>query len=229
MVTVEVAVETIAAARCAVAEGADRLELCADLPRAGVTPSAGFIRTVRGLVELPLHVLIRPRPGDFVYRPEELTAMLADIAECRRAGVDGVVIGVLSAGGLVDREQTARLLDAARPLAVTFHRAIDQTPDPAATLTTLLELGVERVLSSGGRETALEGSRCLARLQRSFGAAITLMAGGGVRGAHVARLVAASGVREVHVGLPADAEPDRVRAVVAALRGPGSGAVPETP
>ncbi len=222
---VEAAVETVVAARSAVAEGADRLELCADLPRDGVTPSAGFIRTVRAQLEVPLHVLIRSRPGDFVYGDEEMAVMLADIAECRRAGVDGVVIGALTPTGTMAREQTARLIAAARPLAVTFHRAIDRTPDPAATLTTLVELGVERVLTAGGGPAAADGAPNLARLQQAFGGVITLMAGGGVRSTNVRAIVATSGVREVHVGVPADAEAGRVGAVVAALRALG----PETP
>lgn len=227
---VEAAVETLDAARRAVAEGAGRLELCADLPREGVTPSAGFIRTVRTQVELPLHVLVRPRPGDFVYSADELAVMLADIAECRRAGVDGVVIGALTPGRTIDREQTARLLRAARPLAVTFHRAIDLVPDPAAAVTTLVELGIERALTSGGGRTAVDGTPTLARLQQAFGGVITLMAGGGVRGGNARTIVATSGVPEVHVGVPADAEAGRVGAVVAALHDLPSGRRrPETP
>jgi copper homeostasis protein len=221
---VEAAVETIDAARRAVAEGAGRLELCADLPRDGVTPSAGFIRTARAMLEVPLHVLVRPRPGDFVYGPDELGVMLADIAECRRAGVDGVVIGAMTSAQTIDREQTARLLAAARPLAVTFHRAIDLAQDPAAALTTLVELGVERVLTSGGGRTAADGSRSLARLQQVFGGVITLMAGGGVRSTNAQFIVSTTGVRELHVGVPADAEAGRVRAVVAALFGMPSAA-----
>lgn len=227
---VEAAVETIDAARRAVAEGAGRLELCADLPRDGVTPSAGFIRTVRAVLDVPLHVLVRPRPGSFEYSPDELRLMLADIAECRRAGVDGVVVGALTPEGTIDREHTARLLAAARPLAVTFHRAIDLVPDPAAAVTTLVELGVERVLTSGGGRTAVDGCRDLARLQRAFGGVITLMAGGGVRAGNVRAIVGTSGVREVHVGVPADAEAGRVGAVVEALRDlPSGGRRTETP
>jgi copper homeostasis protein len=230
MVLVEAAVETVAAARRAVLEGAGRLELCADLPRDGVTPSAGLIRTVRALVEVPLHVLIRPRPGDFTYDAPELAVMLADIAECRRAGVDGVVIGALTAEHRVDREQTARLVEAARPLSVTFHRAVDRTEDLAGAVTTLLELGVERILTAGGMDTARAGAPELARLQRSFGHGITIMAGGRVRGDNVSAIVAAGRVEEVHVGLPGNGEPGRIAAVVAALAGAAAGGHrPETP
>jgi len=217
-VLVEVAVETVAAARGAVADGAARLELCSGLTSGGLTPSAGLIRVVRSLVELPVYVLIRPRSGDFVYSGDELSAMLADIAECRRAGVDGVVIGALTPEHQINRAQTAALARAARPLAVTFHRAVDHVPDPAVALTTLIELGIERVLTSGSAPTAAEGVSTLARLQRTFGGAITVLAGGQVRAGNVAGIVATSGVREVHVGMPEDAEPGRVGKVVSALR-----------
>lgn len=221
MVLVEAAVESVAAARQAVADGAGRLELCADLARDGTTPSAGLIRLVRARVEIPLHVLIRPRPGDFVYDRDEMAVMLADIAECRRAGVDAVVIGALTREGVVDRVLTAALVSAARPLTVTFHRAVDRTPDIAAALTTLVELGIERVLTSGGAPSAAAGIPVLARLQVAFGGAIGLLAGGQVRAENVASVVAGSGVREVHVGMPDGAEPGRVSRVVEALRGGG--------
>lgn len=221
MVLVEAAVESVAAAQRAVAEGAGRLELCADLARDGTTPSAGLIRLVRARVEVPLHVLIRPRPGDFVYDRDESAVMLADIAECRRAGVDGVVIGALTREGTVDRTLTAALAIAARPLTVTFHRAVDRTPDIAAALTTLVELGIERVLTSGGAPSAAAGTPVLARLELAFGGAIGLLAGGKVRAENVAGVLTGSGVREVHVGMPDGAEPGRVRGVVEVLRGGG--------
>lgn len=221
MVLLEAAVESVRAAHLAVAEGAGRLELCADLARDGITPSAGVIRLVRARVDVPLHVLIRPRPGDFVYGRDETAVMLADIAECRRAGVDGVVIGALTREGLVDPILTRALARAARPLTVTFHRAVDRTPDIAAALTTLVELGIERVLTSGGAPSAAAGIAELARLQLAFGGAIGILAGGQVRADNVARLVAGSGVREVHVGLPDGAEPGRVSGVAAVLRGGG--------
>lgn len=219
MVLVEAAVESVAAAQRAVAEGASRLELCADLARDGVTPSAGLIRVARARLEVALHVLIRPRPGDFVYDRDELAVMLADIAECRRAGADGVVIGALTREGTLDRAITAALVQAARPLAVTFHRAVDRAPDLASALTTLVELGIERALTSGGAPSAGAGIHTLARLQQTFGSAITLLAGGHVRAENVAGIVSGSGVREVHVGMPDGAEPGRVNGVVGVLRG----------
>ena len=218
-VLVEAAVETLAAAVQAERDGAGRLELCADLARDGTTPSAGLIRAVRERVDIPVHVIIRPRPGDFHYDAGELAVMLADIGECRRAGVDGVVIGALTAAGAVDREMTARLLAAARPLRVTFHRAADATRDLGATVALLAELGVHHVLTSGGAPTALEGAERLAGLERTFGRTIGILAGGGVRPESVAELVRRSGVRQVHVGFPWRAPADRIAGVVAALRG----------
>ncbi|MBK8003072.1 MAG: copper homeostasis protein CutC [Gemmatimonadetes bacterium] len=218
-ILVEAAVETLDGAVQAERDGAGRLELCADLARDGTTPSAGLIREVRQRVDIPVHVIIRPRPGDFHYDAGELAVMLADIRECRRAGVDGVVIGALTAAGAVDREMTARLLAAARPLRVTFHRAADATPDLGATVALLAELGVDHVLTSGGAPTALEGAERLAGLERIFGRSIGILAGGSVRADRVAELVRRTGVRQVHVGFPWGAPADRIAGVVASLRG----------
>lgn len=218
-VLVEAAVETVADAERAERDGAGRLELCADIAREGTTPSAGLIRAVRARVEIPMHVLIRPRPGDFRYDGAEVEVMLADIGECRRAGADGVVIGALAADGAVDRALTSLLAEAARPLAVTFHRAIDRTPDIGSAVATLVDLGIGRVLTAGGVPTALDGASALRSLVTRFGGAIQVLAGGKVRPDHVADLVRRTGVREVHVGMPWGAPADRVAAVVAALRG----------
>lgn len=218
-ILVEAAVETLDGAVQAERDGAGRLELCADLARDGTTPSAGLIREVRQRVDIPVHVIIRPRPGDFHYDAGELAVMLADIRECRRAGVDGVVIGALTAAGAVNREMTARLLAAARPLRVTFHRAADATPDLGATVALLAELGVDHVLTSGGAPTALEGAERLAGLERIFGRSIGILAGGSVRADRVAELVRRTGVRQVHVGFPWGAPADRIAGVVASLRG----------
>jgi len=199
-VLVEACVESVAGAVAAAAAGAGRLELCAGLAEGGVTPSLGLVRAVRRRVELPLHVLLRPRPGDFVPDDGDLEAMLTDLAALHREGVDGVVLGALTPAGEVDRGLLGRLLARARPLHVTFHRAIDRTPDIAAACATLTELGVDRVLTSGGAPTAQAGAATLAALQRSFGAGLVILAGGGVRHDHVRALVSGSGVREVHLG-----------------------------
>jgi copper homeostasis protein len=216
-VLVEAAVETVAGAIAAVQDGAGRLEICGDLPRGGTTPSAGLLRAIRTRVDAPLHALIRPRPGDFQYSVAELEAMLWDIAEAKRTGLEGVVIGALDPVGQVDREWIRRLVTAARPMAVTFHRAVDATPEIGVAVETLVSLGIERVLTSGGAATAEQGLRTLVALTREFGQRIGILPGGQVRARNVARIIQSTGVSEVHIGFPADAEPDRVREVVAAL------------
>lgn len=220
---VEACLETVASAVAAERAGADRIELCSDLAEGGVTPSAGLIRAVRSRVDIPIHVLIRPRGGAFVFDGAEEEVMLADIREARRSGADGVVVGALSTGQRIHRARTERLVAAAGTMAVTFHRAFDATPDLDASMALLVELGVPRVLTSGGAATAMEGSAALARLQSRWGERITLLAGGGVRASNVRRLVDATGVREVHLG-PRLAEGHgmdivELEATLAALRG----------
>jgi copper homeostasis protein len=220
---VEACLETVASAVAAERAGADRIELCSDLAEGGVTPSAGLIHAVRTRVGIPLHVLIRPRGGEFIYDAAEEEVMLADIREARRAGADGVVIGALSAGQRVHRARTERLVAAAGTMACSFHRAVDATPDLDASIALLVELGVSRVLTSGGAATAMEGSATLARLHSRWGERITILAGGGVRAGNVRQLVERTGVREVHLG-PRLAEGRgldirELEATLAALRG----------
>jgi len=197
---VEACVQTVVSAEAAEQAGADRIELCSALELGGVTPGAGLLRAARARVGIPLHVLVRPRAGDFVYCDEELAVMVGEIREARRAGADGIVTGALDPGGFIDRDATARLVEAAGPLPVTFHRAFDQVRDQSWALEVLVELGVTRILTSGGAETADEGIPMLARLVRVSAGRITVLAGGGVRAAGVVRLVTESGVREVHLG-----------------------------
>ncbi len=198
-VLVEACVDSVASARHAAAAGVGRLELCANLVEGGVTPSLGMLATVRERVSIPLHVLIRPRGGDFLYDEDEVAVMLRDIADCRGMGADGVVIGALLAGGAVDRDITRRLIDAARPLAVTFHRAFDLARDDGEALEELVSLGIERVLTSGQARTAEAGIPLLARLVAQAGERITILAGGGIDESNAARIVRETGAREIHV------------------------------
>lgn len=199
-VLVEACLETVASAVAAERAGADRIELCSALSEGGVTPSAGLLREVRARVDLPIHVLIRPRGGSFVFDDAEEAVMIADIREARRSGADGVVIGALSNGGRVHRARTERLVAAAGTMRCTFHRAVDQTPDLDASLALLAELGVGRVLTSGGAPTAVAGTATLTRMQQRWGERITILAAGTIRAANVRALVHATGVREVHLG-----------------------------
>src|ERR1051325_11783650 len=154
---VEACVDSVAGGLAAVAGGAGRLELCTGLVEGGLTPSAGLMATVSERVAAPVHVLIRPRGGDFLYSDDEMALMLRDIAGAKRLGVAGVVLGALDAGGRGDVEHTSVLVDAARPMAVTFHRAFDLTRSPVEALDALMALGIERVLTSGQAASAEAG------------------------------------------------------------------------
>jgi copper homeostasis protein len=194
----EVAANSVASAFAAQAGGAGRVELCASLDDGGVTPSHGTIAVARRGLTIPLYVLIRPRAGDFVYQEPELAAMLDDIAHCRRLGCDGVVVGALTPDGEVDRDACARLVGAASGMGVTFHRAFDVTVDKAATLEALIDLGFERVLTSGGMSSAAAGASLLSQLVAQAGERITVMPGAGIEPGNIAVLRDATRAREFH-------------------------------
>jgi copper homeostasis protein len=197
----EVCVESADGVRAALAAGADRVELCADLAVGGTTPSIGLIEwTVRAAhaAGMAVHVLIRPRGGDFVYSADEEDVMTGDIRAAREAGADGVVIGALTPSRAVDVPRAARLIAVSRPLSTTFHRAFDETADPAAAFTDVLELGADRLLTSGGAPTALEGADVIRSLTDRSDGRIIVMAGSGVTEATVAQVVRRTGVRELH-------------------------------
>jgi copper homeostasis protein len=194
----EVCVETLPEAVQAVSAGAGRLEVCAAMSESGTTPSIGLVEAILDHVQVPVFVMIRPRGGDFTYDDRELDVMKRDISAIRRAGAHGVVTGVLESSGMIDRDATRSLLETAAPLPLTFHRAFDLTPELEKALATLRSLGVHRILTSGGASTALVGAGAIAKLREQTGDTLSLMAGGGVRAAHVAELIEVSGVREVH-------------------------------
>lgn len=198
MILLEACVDSVAAALAAEAAGADRVELCSDLARGGVTPSAGTISVAGERLAIPMHVLVLPVGGVYVLSDDDLEVMRRDIAMARAARAAGIVLGALTPEGRVDREATARLLAWARPMSVTFHRAFDVAPDPFEALETLLRLGVDRVLTSGRGATALEGAETLARLVARAGSGLVVLAGGGIRAPNVAEIVRRTGVAEVH-------------------------------
>ena len=194
----EICVDAVAGVRAAKAAGAQRVELCGDLIEGGTTPSRGMMRQARTIAGIGLHVMIRPRGGDFLFDDDEFSIMEADIDTAKAEGADGVVIGLLSEAGTVDDERARALVARARPLSVTFHRAFDMTPDPFAALETLIKLGVDRVLTSGQEASVLEGLPLIAELVRTAGRRIIVMPGGGITQRNAARIVAAANPKEMH-------------------------------
>jgi copper homeostasis protein len=188
----EICVDSVAGVRAARSAGADRVELCTDLLEGGTTPSYGMIRQARAISPIRLHVMIRPRGGDFLFDGDEFAVMEADIDAAKTIGADGVVIGLLLADGTIDAGRTRELIRRARPLAVTFHRAFDMTPDPLEALETLVDLGVERVLTSGQEASVLEGLPLIADLVRRAGSRIIVMPGGGITIRNADRIIAAA-------------------------------------
>jgi len=200
-ILIEVCVDSVASAVAAEGGGAGRVELCSNLLEGGATPSAGLIEVVRGRIKAGLHVMIRPRGGDFCYTAEEFEIMRRDIAAAKGLGADGVVLGILDAAGNVDVEHTRELVELARPLHVTFHRAFDMTADLLRALEDVCRSGADRLLTSGGEQTAGLGVESIARLVKAARGRIVIMAGSGINGKNAVSLVEQTGITEIHVGL----------------------------
>jgi copper homeostasis protein len=194
----EICVDSIAGVRAAKAAGAGRVELCADLLEGGITPSRGMIRQAKTIAGIGLNVMIRPRGGDFLFDDDEFATMRSDIETAKAEGADGVVIGLLSATGEIDIARTRELIALARPLSVTFHRAFDMTPDPFRALEALIELGVDRVLTSGQEASVLEGLPLIVELIERAGDRVLIMPGGGITARNIDRILAAARPREIH-------------------------------
>jgi copper homeostasis protein len=200
-IQVEACIDSLDSALAAQSAGADRVELCANLLEGGTTPSAGLIAEVCRNVSLKLHVMIRPRGGDFCYSDGEFRIMERDIAAAKDLGADAVVLGILDPDGAIDATRMAKLIEQTRPLKVTCHRAIDMSRNLLQSLETLIGLGADYVLTSGGEQTAIEGSAKLARLLRAARGRIAVIAGSGIHERNVRRLVEETGLTEIHVGL----------------------------
>ncbi len=198
-IAVEICTDSVAGAVAAEAGGADRVELCDNLIEGGTTPSSGMIHTVRQRTSLGLHVIIRPRGGDFCYTDDEFAVMQSDIEEAKAKGADGVVIGLLEPDGTIDQERTAALIALARPLSVTFHRAFDMTADPQQALADLIALGIDRILTSGQQSSAGAGAALIRTLVDAAAGRVIIMPGGGIDEQNVATLVQETGAREVHL------------------------------
>jgi copper homeostasis protein len=197
----EIAVESLDTALAAERGGADRIELCAELVHGGITPSVATLRKIHEELEIPLFCIIRPRTGDFVYSDKDFVSMKRDISVARDLGVEGVVLGLLRSDGSVDVERTAELVQWARPLEATFHRAFDETADQVQALEDVIATEATRILTTGGAATAMQGAGTLKRLVQAAGKRIVIMPGGGLDATNVAQLGAQTGAQEFHSGL----------------------------
>ena len=188
--------------------GACRIELCERLEIGGVTPSEALLRAALAATDLPVNVLVRPRGGDFVYDEAEVEAMLESIRLCRALGANGVVIGALTPSGAVDLPVMRRLVAAAKGgLSVTFHRAFDETADPAAALEDIIALGCDRLLTSGHAPDAFAGRAQISALVRQAAGRIVVMAGCGVRPGNIGQIARETGAPEFHSSCISDAWP----------------------
>jgi len=194
----EVCIDSVESAIAAEHGGAKRVELCSDLLEGGITPGAGLIASVRRRIGIDLFVMIRPRGGDFYYTDLEFEVMQDEIEHARRLGADGVVLGLLDQQGRVDIARTRKLVELAHPLPVTFHRAIDMTPDLTASLEDVLATGAARILTSGGAPTVTLGLAEITRLVKSSDGRIAIMPGSGITPGNVAAIARATGAKEFH-------------------------------
>ncbi|WP_008582020.1 copper homeostasis protein CutC [Niabella soli] len=198
---VEIATTDFESVKAAVAGGADRIELCANLGEGGTTQSYGVIQKVREHFDVPIYPIIRVRGGDFLYTEAEFDCMLADAINCKNLDCDGVVTGFLKANGTIDTERTARVVEAVYPLGVTFHRAFDRCREPLEALEQIIKTGCERILTSGQQATAMEGSQLIRQLRQQADGRIRIMPGSGVRANNVKQLVEITGCHEFHSSL----------------------------
>jgi copper homeostasis protein len=194
----EACVDSLEAALAAQEGGADRVELCVNLPEGGVTPSAGLTDMVCSLLKIPVMVIVRPRGGDFLYSDSEFQLMKKEIEFIKTKKARGVVSGILNADGTIDKERTKELIDIARPLEFTFHRAFDMTRDPFEALDVLIELGADRVLTSGQEITAHAGIVLIQKLAEKAGSRISIMPGSGINERNAVEIINRCGVKEIH-------------------------------
>lgn len=200
-IKLELCVDSIASALAAQEGGADRIELCDFLAAGGTTPSAGMVETVRKSLKIDVHVLIRPRRGDFLYSDKEFEVMKRDIQMCRNIGIDGVVIGMLTKDASIELERVAELIDIAGPLQITFHRAFDLTADPIEAFEELLTLPVHRLLTSGQQASAQDGIPLIQSLNKLSAGKIKILPGSGIDESNAREIITKTGVTEIHTSL----------------------------
>ena len=194
----EIVVYNIESALKAQEGGADRIELCDNPGEGGTTPSFGTIESVRQNVNLDVFVMIRPRGGDFLYSNYEFHSMRRDIHQCQKISVDGVVFGILNEDGTLDKKRCKALIDSARPLKVTCHRAFDMTRDPFEAMEDCIEVGFDRILTAGQQPQALAGASLIGELIKKATGRIAIMPGSGVNENTVQEILRKSGASEIH-------------------------------
>ena len=178
--------------------GADRIELCDGPGEGGTTPSYGFIKAARKVRDIDLYVMIRPRGGDFLYSDEEFEIMKTDVAVCKEIGCDGIVFGILTTEGKVDKKRCKEIIELAYPLEATFHRAFDRVADPFEALEDVIELGFERILTSGLKPKAEEGRQTIFELISKADDRIIIMPGSGITSENIISIAESTGARELH-------------------------------
>jgi copper homeostasis protein len=194
----EICVFNIATAIAAEAAGASRLELCENYTNGGTTPSYGYLKAIREKISIPVFPMIRPRGGDYFHTPEEMEIIRKDILLAKELGFEGVVFGLLNQDGSIDKENTARLVEAAYPLEVTFHRAFDRCIEPLQALEAIIACGCTRLLTSGQTPKVNDGINLVKSLVNAAADRIIIMPGSGLNSKNVASIMAATGVHEVH-------------------------------
>ncbi len=185
---------------CAQAQeaGADRIEFCDNYSLGGITPSQADIIEAKKLLHIPLHVIIRARGGNFVYDTDEIEMMKHDILFCKEHNIDGVVFGVLNSNDTIDVKANKELVELAKPMSVTFHRAIDSCENIEKSLEEIIEIGFNKVLTSGGKQNALEGIKTLKKCQEEYGEKITIIPGGGIRINNIGLIAKETGCIQFH-------------------------------
>ena len=197
-VVLEICADSVESALAAQRGGAHRIELCSGLIEGGITPSSGLISTVCSRLSIPISVMVRPRGGDFCYGTDDFETMEQDVLTAKHLGAEGVVFGILRDDGQVDVERTRHLVNLARPLKVTFHRAFDMSRDLQESLEAMIAAGVDRVLTSGGEQRVEDGAPKVKELSRVAAGRIAIMAGGGITESNAHRVIVATGIRELH-------------------------------
>jgi len=202
----EICIDSVEAAIASEAAGAHRVELCCNLIEGGITPSAGMISETRKNIAIKLNVMIRPRGGDFCYSNHEFEIMKRDIKIAKDLGADAVVLGILKPDGSVDTVRVGELIELARPLDVTFHRAFDMVEDPFEALEDIINLGIQRLLTSGCEISVLEGLDLICKLKQIASDRIIIMPGGGVTQRNIEKIISESGVKEIHFACLSDTD-----------------------